>query len=90
MKTTGRATSFVTGEDQRQLRDIERLLGHAVPLAPGSSAPSSAARAEVSHFHRNDRSSPSHVKSSGRFRRPNSRGAHAEPSARNTSATIRP
>jgi len=90
MKTTGRATSFVTGEDQRQLRDIERLLGHAVPLAPGSGAPSSAAHAEVSHFHRNDRSSPSHVKSSGRFRRPNSRGAHAEPSTRNASATIRP
>ncbi len=90
MKTTGRATSFVTGEDQGQLRDIERLLGHAVPLASGSSAPSSAAHAEVSHFHRNDRSSPSHVKSSGRFRRPNSRSAHATPSTRNASASIRP
>lgn len=39
MKTTGRATSFVTGEDHQQLRDIERLLGHAVPLAPGSTRP---------------------------------------------------
>lgn len=39
MKTTGRATSFVTGEDRQQLRDIERLLGHAVPLAPGSDRP---------------------------------------------------
>jgi len=36
MKTTGRATSFVTQEDHQQLRDIERLLGHAVPLAAGS------------------------------------------------------
>lgn len=39
MKTTGRATSFVTREDHEQLRDIERLLGHAVPLAHGSGAP---------------------------------------------------
>ncbi len=39
MKTTGRATSFVTGEDHHQLRDIERLLGYAVPLAPGSARP---------------------------------------------------
>ena len=39
MKTTGRATSFVTQEDHQQLRDIERLLGHAVPLAAGSTGP---------------------------------------------------
>ena len=39
MKTTGRATSFVTQEDHQQLRDIERLLGHAVPLATGSAGP---------------------------------------------------
>lgn len=45
MKTTGRATSFVTMEDHQQLRDIERLLGHAVPLAVGSAAP-----APVSHM----------------------------------------
>jgi ATP-dependent RNA helicase RhlE len=45
MKTTGRATSFVTHEDQQQLRDIERLLGHAVPLAAGSAGP-----APVSHM----------------------------------------
>jgi ATP-dependent RNA helicase RhlE len=41
MKTTGRATSFVTAEDPQQLRAIERLLGHAVPLALGSPQPSS-------------------------------------------------
>jgi ATP-dependent RNA helicase RhlE len=40
MKTTGRATSFVTPEDPQQLRDIERLLGHAVPWADGSPQPS--------------------------------------------------
>jgi ATP-dependent RNA helicase RhlE len=50
MKTTGRATSFVTGEDHQQLRDIERLLGHAVPLAAGSARPAahSHARARMS------------------------------------------
>ena len=40
MKTTGRATSFVTPEDPQQLRDIERLLGHAVPWADDSPQPS--------------------------------------------------
>ena len=36
MKTIGSATSFVTVEDYRSLQAIERLLGHAVPCAPGS------------------------------------------------------
>ena len=40
MKSTGRATSFVTAEDPRQLNAIERLLGHAVPWAVGSPRPS--------------------------------------------------
>ncbi len=39
MKTTGRATSFVTPEDPQQLRAIEQLLGQAVPVAPGSDRP---------------------------------------------------
>ena len=39
MKMTGRATSFVTSEDRDQLRAIETLLGHAVPLAEGSPRP---------------------------------------------------
>ena len=47
MKATGRATSFVTREDREQLRDIERLLGHAVPLAPGSADPSPSIRTHV-------------------------------------------
>ncbi len=89
MKTTGRATSFVTGEDQPQLRDIERLLGHAVPLAPGSGAPPSVVNARARHVHRHDRSSANHVRSAGRYRRPMSRGAHAESSNPNPSATTR-
>jgi ATP-dependent RNA helicase RhlE len=40
MKSTGRATSFVTAEDPQQLHAIERLLGHVVPWAAGSPHPS--------------------------------------------------
>ena len=40
MKMTGRATSFVTPEERDQLRAIETLLGHPVPLAEGSPRPS--------------------------------------------------
>jgi ATP-dependent RNA helicase RhlE len=39
MKMTGRATSFVTAEERDQLRAIETLLGHPVPLAAGSPRP---------------------------------------------------
>ena len=39
MKMTGRATSFVTAEDHDQLKAIEALLGHPVPLAEGSPGP---------------------------------------------------
>jgi ATP-dependent RNA helicase RhlE len=38
MKMTGRASSFVTYEDRDQLRAIETLLGHSVPLAEGTHA----------------------------------------------------
>jgi ATP-dependent RNA helicase RhlE len=89
MKATGRATSFVTGEDHCQLRDIERLLGHSVPLAPGSGSPSTEIHAQVRRVHRNARPSPNHVTSPGRHRRPNSRGGHTEPSSRNASSAIR-
>jgi ATP-dependent RNA helicase RhlE len=57
MKTTGRATSFVTAEDPQQLRAIERLLGHAVPLAPGSPQPSSDQPTQRGSQHRNRRPS---------------------------------
>ena len=39
MKMTGQATSFVTFEERDQLRAIETLLGHPVPLAEGSPRP---------------------------------------------------
>jgi ATP-dependent RNA helicase RhlE len=55
MKNTGRATSFVTGEDRQQLHDIERLLGHAVPLAPGSTRPVLAPHVRARASHHNER-----------------------------------
>jgi ATP-dependent RNA helicase RhlE len=89
MKTTGRATSFVTGEDRHQLRDIERLLGHAVPLAPTSGSTSSPEiREEHKQFHRDERPFPSRARSFNRHRRRTSREA-AEPSACSVSAGIR-
>jgi len=53
MKTTGRATSFITAEDPQQLRDIERLLGHAVPWASGSPQPSSDQPSQIRSQRRN-------------------------------------
>jgi ATP-dependent RNA helicase RhlE len=58
MKTTGRATSFVTREDHQQLHDIERLLGHAVPLAPGSDSPAPGSHARTGAMRRNEPTSP--------------------------------
>lgn len=74
MKTTGRATSFVTGEDHQQLRDIERLLGHAVPLAQGSARPTHGEHARPRMAPRSDR--PAHGRPSGfRDRRRMSQGS---------------
>jgi ATP-dependent RNA helicase RhlE len=89
MKTTGRATSFVTGEDQHQLRDIERLLGHAVPLAPGSGTSSPAIHGEERRPARDERSSSNRSRFPSRHRRPNPRGAHSGPSSHNASTAIR-
>ncbi len=87
MKTTGRATSFVTSEDQRQLRDIERLLGHAVPLAPGSEAPSPATAPSREGVRRNEHSSSPAMRS-----RPHSfrhaRKSRVEPSSFREATTI--
>lgn len=82
MKTTGRATSFVTREDHQQLQDIERLLGHTVPLAPGSGAP-----APVSHVRagggprRHDRTSSGPSRGSVGRQRPHHGSAQPAPSA---------
>lgn len=59
MKRTGRATSFVTREDQRQLRDIERLLGHGVPLAQESPRSVRAGQLRSAVAWRNQRSAAS-------------------------------
>ncbi|UVT21282.1 MAG: DEAD/DEAH box helicase [Nitrospira sp.] len=89
MKTTGRATSFVTGEDRHQLRDIERLLGYAVPLASGSAAPSSAISSEGRQAHRTERPSPNQWKRSRPHGRSNSGRPRAEASLSTASTAIR-
>ena len=61
MKATGRATSFVTAEDPQQLRAIERLLGHAVPLAPDSPRPSFDKPMRSGFQHPTRRSSSAHA-----------------------------
>ncbi|BFU90740.1 MAG: ATP-dependent RNA helicase RhlE [Nitrospira sp.] len=81
MKTTGRATSFVTGEDQHQLRDIERLLGRAVPVAPGSEAPSRAIPAPGGSIRRDGHHSRSQAKRSQIHSSRDVRKAHVEPSS---------
>jgi ATP-dependent RNA helicase RhlE len=89
MKTTGRATSFVTGEDRHQLRDIERLLGHAVPLAPGSEASSSMILTPGGGTRRDGHRSRSQMKrSQTRFFR-NARKPHVEPSSSSVATAIR-
>lgn len=88
MKTTGRATSFVTGEDQHQLRDIERLLGHAVPLAPGSGGPSPRIPGEDSVLYQNGRPSTSHRRNA-HHRARNARRPHIRPIAPDASTAAR-
>lgn len=90
MKTTGRATSFVTSEDAQQLRAIERLLGQTVPVAPGSGAPVHASPREHQAIHRNGRSlagqaRPDQPRS---FRR--RRESHSKPSVQGTTTAVRP
>ncbi len=89
MKTTGRATSFVTGEDQHQLRDIERLLGQAVPLAPGSKVPSAAIPPTGGGARRDGHPSRSHLKRSQTHSFHNARKPHVEPSLSRVAAAIR-
>ena len=89
MKTTGRATSFVTGEDQHQLRDIERLLGQAVPLAPGSKVPSPAIPTTVGGARRDGHPSRSQLKRSQTHSFRNARKPHVEPSSSGVAAAIR-
>ncbi len=55
MKMTGRAISFVTSEERDQLRAIETLLGHPVPLAEGSPSPSDRPHSRMPERSRGDR-----------------------------------
>jgi len=69
MKATGWATSFVTEDDIRSLRAIEKLLGKAVPCAPGSRPPAvthAANRAPRPHRANGNGSSGSRPHRSGR------------------------
>jgi ATP-dependent RNA helicase RhlE len=75
MKATGRATSFVTGEDRQQLHDIERLLGYSVPLAPGSCAPVQTVRASARPSRHHERSSPGQLRRARPQGRPLNRAA---------------
>jgi ATP-dependent RNA helicase RhlE len=79
MKTTGRATSFVTREDHQQLRDIERLLGHAVPLAAGSNQPGPAGHARAGVAHRSGRPTSSRPSGFSDRRRPSQGMRPAQP-----------
>ena len=55
MKMTGRATSFVAFEEREQLRAIETLLGHSVPLAEGSPSPNARPHLRMPERSRGDR-----------------------------------
>ncbi len=84
MKATGRATSFVTREDREQLRDIERLLGHAVPLASGSANPAPPMRTHSRDTATNRRERPSasrHRFAGGRPQYGGTSAAHSDGSA---------
>jgi ATP-dependent RNA helicase RhlE len=89
MKTTGRATSFVTGEDQHQLRDIERLLGHAVPLAPESGGASPRIPGEDGVRYRNGRPSTSHGRNAHHHRVRNERKPRIQPILSDASTAVR-
>jgi ATP-dependent RNA helicase RhlE len=82
---TGRATSFVTPEDQEQMQTIERLLGQSVPLANGSPAPlQRPPRTEGRNQHRPDHRRPQRHRPAGPHERHDNRShgsaqsSHAE------------
>uniref|UniRef100_UPI0039BCE05D helicase-related protein n=1 Tax=Nitrospira sp. BLG_1 TaxID=3395883 RepID=UPI0039BCE05D len=90
MKTTGRATSFVTSEDAQQLRAIERLLGQTVPVAPGGGSLAQASPREHQGTHRTGRLAvsqerPDQPRSFRSRRRP-----HPRSSAHGTTTAPRP
>lgn len=73
MKMTGRATSFVTFEERDQLRAIETLLGHAVPLAEGSRSPNDRPHLRMAEGSSGDRQRRGHPGEDRRQHHPNPR-----------------
>jgi ATP-dependent RNA helicase RhlE len=90
MKTTGRATSFVTSEDAQQLRAIERLLGQTVPVAPGGESRAHASPRDHQDIHRNSRSAVSEERPDQPRSFPRRRRPHSRPSAHGTTTALRP
>lgn len=79
---TGRATSFVTPEDQEQMQAIERLLGQSVPPASGSPAPlQRPPRAEGRNQHRPDHRRPQRHRPAGAHERRDNHPHGSEQSA---------
>jgi len=89
MKTTGRATSFVTSEDAQQLRAIERLLGQAVPVVPGSGSPVHASPRKDQDIHRNSRSASSQARPDQPRPFRTRRRPHSKPSSHGTTPALR-
>jgi ATP-dependent RNA helicase RhlE len=90
MKTTGRATSFVTSEDTQQLRAIERLLGQAVPVVPGSGATVHASPRENQDVHRNRRPTSSQARPDQPRSFRGRRRPHSKPAVHGTTTAVRP
>jgi len=90
MKTTGRATSFVTSEDAQQLRAIERLLGQTVPVAPGGGSLAQASPREHQDTHRTDRSAVSQERADQPRSFRSRRRPHPRSSAHGTTTAPRP
>lgn len=89
MKTTGRATSFVTSEDAQQLRAIERLLGQAVPVVPGSGSPVHASPRKDQDIPRNSRSASSQARPDQPRPFRTRRRPHSKPSSHGTTPALR-
>ena len=90
MKTTGRATSFVTSEDAQQLRAIERLLGQTVPVAPGGGSLAQASPREHQDTHRTGRSAVSQERADQPRSFRSRRRPHPRSSAHGTTTAPRP
>ena len=76
VKASGRATTFITGDDHVQLRAIEKLLGQPIPRAAGSASPAHPVQPAHNQRHNGQRDARPGRPSGFRPRQP----AHARPS----------